>query len=538
MFLFSSLTTRLIALVIGSIAISLAGFVFVTAHRLERGAKLQEVSVYDLIGERFANEMALQTQIILTEFERLETETAGGLAAVADQPEMAKVLARHDTDAIDGMLHSVVKMGVLDSIIAFDSALKPLGSHQPGLALSAADRAFVRSVNAEFAKQLIQSNDRRSARSHLSFFSADASYTRAIGLERPDKRFLLIAVHPVFNDHGSVAAVLVGHRVVELSDRFLSKYVKAENLGIHILDGEDVLLSTGFSPMDHRNSFQAELGKMKLSRDGTALFQCAVFKKEWRLCVSEPMEQFTALTGALFEFIDNEKNSLWSWLALWGSAVVVVAALIATIATRRVVAPLMQITDALRSVADGNWLVHVSGQRRRDEVGDIARAVADLQKSMKERERLKADVADIDEVHARQKTIEDAIHTCRSELRTHVFNLSDKVEAAETSGATLESYVGLAEGEADEARLITQRAIAALGDDVQGQAQARDIVGSIDRLAETVVQLSAGTKGLSLNIGSMIKEARVLDQVVKRFLLAIGEKAIVTRPRHLDREGD
>ncbi len=518
-----TLTTRLVALVVVTVTLSLAFFVGLTAYRVEGGARVHEASVNNLIRARVANEMRLQIRIVFNEFDRLEAETSERMAALARRVETATILAQGDASSIGSMLQTATLSGNLNSIVALDASLEPVGSNQPGLDMGELRREFGQSQLSLVANRLIENRNQLSARYHSVFFPTASAYANSVGLPDAKDGLLLVTMHPVFDKNGAVSALLVGHRATSLSQKFLSEYLREEKLGVQIMDGTSLLFSAGHAPGIDRNAPRAEFGVMGISTAGRDLFQCAPFRSDWRLCIYEPVEQLTGLTGSLFQFIDNEKQSLSRWLTGLAVLATALSLLVAWFGTRRVLAPLAQITQAVRSVARGNWLAHVSGERRRDEVGRIARAVIVLQKSMKEREKLIADVADIDQVRARKVSIEVAVQACQTDLRARLLNLSDLAEDAESGGAKLASLAGLAEGEADEARLVAQRVLTVIdeADDValdQAALSERSVTGSIDRLGETVSTFSTSTQDVATTINTIVQEVRGLERGLIRFL--------------------
>lgn len=175
------------------------------------------------------------------------------------------------------------------------------------------------------------------------------------------------------------------------------------------------------------------------------------------------------------------------------------------------------------AVSSGQTAAH---HQHGDEVGEIARAVVVLQHSMKDRERLKADVADIEEIRVQRLTMENAARECQTALRQRLFSLSDITETFETRGHKLSGLAGLAEGEADEARLVAVRALTERerGDDNGGDgtagaptAPAQELTGSIDRLSETISLLSTDTKGLLDTVRMMNSEMGSLNRVMIDF---------------------
>src|SRR5205085_1134346 len=126
---------------------------------------------------------------------------------------------------------------------------------------------------------------------------------------------------------------------------------------------------------------------------------------------------------------------------------------------RRISRPLAQITGAVRAVARGDWKSEVSGLTRKDEIGDIARAVVVLQRSLEERDRLRTDVAQAQSVKKRREALEDAIHRFDRVMRSVLLSVSDCVETMDETAKELARMSAVAEGEAAEAAFVSENTV-------------------------------------------------------------------------------
>src|SRR5207247_5685312 len=104
-----------------------------------------------------------------------------------------------------------------------------------------------------------------------------------------------------------------------------------------------------------------------------------------------------------------EGRSLAVWLIAVAAASLLIFAIIMLLVSQRISRPLVKITEAVRAVARGDWKSEVTGVNRVDEVGDIARAVIVLQRSLQERDRLRSDVAHAESVKKSREELEDEI---------------------------------------------------------------------------------------------------------------------------------
>ncbi len=197
----------------------------------------------------------------------------------------------------------------------------------------------------------------------------------------------------------------------------------------------------------------------------------------------------------------------------------------------------MQITEAVRAVARGDWKSEVTGVERVDEVGDIARAVIVLQRSLQERDRLRSDVAHAESVKKRREALEDAIRRFDRIMRSVLLSVSNSVETMDETARELARVSAVAEGEAVEAAFVsentvsnvssvrsaTERLSAAISETVDGIHQAADVIAlsstaaqsasasaeglarttsEIDAIMRAIAEIAAQTNALALNATS------------------------------------
>ncbi len=529
------LTARLTLLVGIMISMALTAFGFLSSMRLEKAADVQIHGVNALAASRVADQMRLQSALVNNGFRVARNATRQAISALAQRNETAVLLSRGNIVAIDLLLKRLVDSSdALTSVLAFDADLKPLGSHSPGLDLLRADSVFKsRSLFGE-AKVLVANNDRRAPVGYTDFIPADLDYASALGMNVAKTDLLVVSMQPVFDDFGDVSGLLVAHfqiRSGEPADKKVgeegilprfSQLARVEKLGIRILSDEEILFETGSLPSAAYVASTTGLDGMVETEDGQHLMVCRPFDNGWRLCISESKSLLTDLTDPLENVIQLEKRAIEHWLLIFGILTIGLTIAAALLAVRRVLKPLQQITAAVRSVARGNWLAHVAGRRRKDEVGDIARAVTVLQRSMKERERLRANVADVEEFVTQQHAFGLALSEHQSVMRQRLFNLSDLSEDLEGSIKSVSELATQVEGEVDEARLVVHRLSGTGAKISMDNSQA---LRAVDRIGETTLQLKSHVGQISQRMESVTGEARWLDRDLKAMIME-GEHTI------------
>jgi methyl-accepting chemotaxis protein len=178
----------------------------------------------------------------------------------------------------------------------------------------------------------------------------------------------------------------------------------------------------------------------------------------------------------------------------------------------------------VRAVARGDWKSEVTGTKRVDEVGDIARAVIVLQHSLQERDRLRTDVAHAESVKKRREALEDAIRRFDRLMRSVLLSVSNSVETMDETARELARVSAVAEGEAVEAAFVsentvsnvsavqsaTERLSAAISETVEGIRQAADVIALSSTAAESA---SASAEGLARTTADIDAVMRAIGDI-------------------------
>jgi len=177
-------------------------------------------------------------------------------------------------------------------------------------------------------------------------------------------------------------------------------------------------------------------------------------------------------------------SNLWTMLGI--ASVITILALIATLfITRRITQPLRQMTQAIDSLAGGDFTTVVPGLDRKDEIGDIAGAVRVFKDRMIEAEQLRAERADADaRVGERRKAdmqrVADTFQAAIGSIVDSVSSASTQLEAAastltHTADATQQLSVAVAS--ASEEASANVQSVAAAAD---------EMTASVDEIARQV----------------------------------------------------
>ncbi len=318
-------------------------------------------------------------------------------------------------------------------------------------------------------------------------------------------------------------AALIAHRSLGAREATLEEFSRLEGAGLAVLAGEESISLAGI-PGNSVGVSAAPDSSLLRSRDGQFWSRCENLFEQWRVCALAPMGELHALRNELVRIGEAEGRSLALWLIVAAIVSLLTFAGIMLLLSQRISRPLMQITEAVRAVARGDWKSEVSGVERVDEVGDIARAVIVLQRSLEERDRLRSDVAHAESVKKRREALEDAIRRFDRIMRSVLLSVSNSVETMDETARELARVSAVAEGEAVEAafvsentvsnvssvRTATERLSAAISETVDGIRQAADVIALSNTAAQSA---SASAEGLARTTGEIDAIMRAIAEI-------------------------
>jgi methyl-accepting chemotaxis protein len=406
------------------------------------------------------------------------------------------------------------------------------GAHSDHINIVAANRALQDGPLAQDIAGILAENDRRRPRVIRRALELKDNLAQALGASAVAP-MAFILVEPIFDDFGDVFAALVAHRTLRPHEPVLEEFSRLEGAGIVILEGAGSISASG---IQEAAASVGEVENSSLLRTGDRRYwsRCEGLFEQWRVCALVPVGELHALRDELVRIGEIEGRSLAVWLIAVAAASLLIFAVIMLLVSQRISRPLVKITEAVRAVARGDWKSEVTGVDRVDEVGDIARAVIVLQRSLQERDRLRSDVAHAESVKKRREALEDAIRRFDRIMRSVLLSVSNSVETMDETTRELARVSAVAEGEAVEAAFVsentvsnvssvrsaTERLSAAISETVDGIRQAADVIslsnvaaqsasssaddltrtaGEIDAIMRAVSDIAAQTNVLALN---------------------------------------
>jgi methyl-accepting chemotaxis protein len=191
------------------------------------------------------------------------------------------------------------------------------------------------------------------------------------------------------------------------------------------------------------------------------------------------------------------------------------------IVTRHVVRPLAGVTAAMRRLAEGDRTVAIPGQGRRDEVGQMAKAVDVFKQNLIETDRLRTDQEDAehraeaekraamnrmaDEFESNVKGIVQSVSSASAELRTTAQSMSAAAEQTERQSTVVAAAAGHASGNVETVAAAAQElstSVAEVGRQVGESTEIARLAVEDANRTNAQVQMLADAVG---RIGDVVK---------------------------------
>ncbi|WP_337357531.1 methyl-accepting chemotaxis protein [Prosthecomicrobium sp. N25] len=193
-------------------------------------------------------------------------------------------------------------------------------------------------------------------------------------------------------------------------------------------------------------------------------------------------------------------------------AAVLISAILAFVANRRISGPIGRLTRTMRALSDGDLAVAAEGADRKDEIGDMARAVAVFRDSMVERSRLEeAARLEQDKRDAERRELERIILQFQADIGHVTENLGTEMHRMEKTADTLGSV----------ARVTASQASAAAAASTESSAGIQTIASATEEMGASIGEIADRATKAS----GMVLTATETAERTNRDMAALAETA-------------
>jgi diguanylate cyclase (GGDEF)-like protein len=355
--------------------------------QVSRGLEEQTAEVARWSEERLSQRLAGDAELAKARIEILYEDLSTRFASLAQRPDLVKAIQSGNSVAISELLTAALKIADLDGAIVLDANLRVLGADRLQADVLRANTILRQhSIRTQFERLLHHPPGTASRLRIVGRF--DANLAAAVAAESPAPLAGILA-EPVFDDFQDVVAIIVGYRQVRKHERKLEEFWSLTDRGIVVMSDGAVVSSSGpAAPLIQSSSDTQLIWTSK----GDYVAKCVDLWGSGDLCAIAPASEASHLAQQIISIGEQHSRSLIWWLIAASFFALTLFALMSFFVAGQITSPLSAITAVVGEVARGNWKAAVPGLTRRDEVGDIARAVVILEQSIQERDQLKSDV--------------------------------------------------------------------------------------------------------------------------------------------------
>lgn len=512
-----SFSTRLTAVIVVTAAVAFATLVSLAVLRVDQGLHRQTEQLERLSQDQLSGHLDGEAKLVRARLQALFDGTGQRLSAIAQHADVGRAVSSGNVVAISELLGRAIETANLDGILVIDAKQRVIGAHSMNVDLLRANAALRASPLAAEIAPLLADNDRRRPRILKKVVKLDAATAAAIGAPETAPA-AAIAVEPIFDDFGDVFAAFIAYRTLKPSEAIVNDFSQLAGRGV-VVFSEGKAISWAGSGTPATVLTQGAGSQLLLTADGRLASRCVDLQPGLEVCVLAPLAEAHRMRDEMARIGEAQGRSLVLWLIGFAALCLVMFALIAFVASRQITRPLVKITDAVGAVAQGDWRTIVAGAERTDEIGNIARAVIVLQRSLEERDRLRSDIATAEAVRMRREALETAIRRFDQTMRNVLASVGGSVETMDATAHDLVSVSAAAEREAVDAVAASETTVTnvAVVRDATAQLSASisEIAGKVKQTTEVVLGSNQVALAATRKVDSLTEAANQISAVVR-----------------------
>ncbi|MFN3688974.1 methyl-accepting chemotaxis protein [Salinarimonas sp.] len=272
----------------------------------------------------------------------------------------------------------------------------------------------------------------------------------------------------------------------------------------------------------HMETFQAGIFEAVMLRAELVSLRERVLGETERAVAATTAEIVASATADATAIEAGTRASATATATLSIGASALLAALgiaMAVLIGRAIAGPVVAMTAAMRSLADGDISITVPGRERSDEIGAMAAAVEVFRKNAIERERLAGETeAEAAARAARQRAVEDLIGRFRTDVRGILQTVSANMTQMQASANTLTEIAGRTATLARSSATQTQESCATANSAAQAaaslQAAVDEIARAVGYTTDVVSRATRAADETNGRISGLAEAARRIGDVV------------------------
>lgn len=478
----NSLGFRWVALVAFAASLGVTVMLLLTANEMATRLEQQSEAVSVLARQKTVQRIDVAIKLVEHRLRDMVTSLEDDLAAIASSPSILEVLRSRSEGKISAMLGNRLRRAGFSGGMIVDHRLAIVGVDKSGASLLATQTALGSHDLKEIFQELIENNDRRRPSAYRFSGVLDASHA-AIFLAPVQDKYGSIIAYPIFDPFGDVVGVIVGYRILRKTERPIREFAETTDSAIALMVGNEIVSVAG--PVDSSIVLSApDPSGLLHAQDKAMVGRCAPSLPRLTACVLRSSDEITQFSEEIMVIGAEGSRATTRKLAVLAVLSVLVISVLLAFLSRRLTRPLSEITEAVERVAKGEWRVEVQHAERPDEIGMIARAVAGMQISLIERDRMRQEMVRIDAINQRRLVMDRALSRFESGMGTVMQSISGTLVVLNRTNDQL----------ANASREAEAQASLILSSTEESTSNASTVSGVTMKLSENIAEIGTRVK--------------------------------------------
>ncbi|MDR3375526.1 MAG: methyl-accepting chemotaxis protein [Ancalomicrobiaceae bacterium] len=236
----------------------------------------------------------------------------------------------------------------------------------------------------------------------------------------------------------------------------------------------------------------------------------------WSVMITVPRSVVLAEAHALANSLAERNRTDVFWQIVTAVAVAAVAVVAMGLVARGIANPIGRLTETLGRLADGQTVAKIDGAERKDEIGDISRAVDKIRLSAEEEVRSKMAAEEVDRLRQeteRKQTMQhlaDDFERAMGDVVRSVVNSSGQLQSAAT---TMVSATGKVATQSTSAASASNEAAANVQTVASAAEELASSIGEIKRQADESARIA---NGAAADAETTASKVRALSEAANR----------------------
>ncbi|WP_068311637.1 bifunctional diguanylate cyclase/phosphodiesterase [Polycladidibacter hongkongensis] len=382
-----TITIKIASSAILLILITFTGLSILVPYQLENAFKEHSLNLEELARQQFSRLQQSNISFLSSKFNLEMSRAAREVSALAREPDFLSALDSGSYLSTSLVLRDHKLRSTIDAMIVFDSEGQILGTSKEFI--SPAEVATQLGAFG-FFEELAQIIRRNSTNEFLEYFGLVANDRVGSLLPGiPEGALSEMIIAPILDADKNLLAIIVAQRWFRFHQELLMDLKDVANVDAVLIHNGKIVADTRGGSLNNEALQYPEQATGKLTRIGDYFVLCEKRSFDLNFCTMKTFAELQRFQERLRAIADASAAKTTKRVLGLGVIVIVFTIFAAVTFARNIAKPLKDVTRVIAAVAEGDYGRDIKATQRSDEVGDIARAAAKMQRAVEERDSLR-----------------------------------------------------------------------------------------------------------------------------------------------------